>query len=84
MVVFQAIASSGKVDGKVIEEESQVGGNAGYESDTTKSEWKRSERRFSWPVADQLLGRNTNYRRCVANIFSSREHQHFSLLSLPF
>ena len=38
MVVFQAIASSGKVDGKVIEEERQVGGNARYESDTTESE----------------------------------------------
>lgn len=32
MVVFQAIAPSGKADAKVMEEEGQMGVNAGYES----------------------------------------------------
>lgn len=31
-VVFQAIAPSGKADVKMMEEESQLGGNAGFES----------------------------------------------------
>ena len=30
-------------------------------------------------AADQLLGRNTNYKRCVANIFNPLEQQHHFL-----
>lgn len=48
MVVFQAIASSGKVDGKVIEEERQVGEMPGMRV-TPPS---RNEREVSTGLAD--------------------------------
>ena len=74
MVVFQAIAPSGKADAKVIEEEGQIGEMQAMRA-VIESQWKRSERRFSRPVADQLPGRNSSYRPCVANIFSPQGEQ---------